>query len=301
MLERSLRRVPAGVLALRRAIGASRPDVVHAHNPGMALIAGSATRRGRKPAALASLHGVPDDDYPAAARILRLAGLPVVACGPGVAAALTEARPGAVGDDPERGGPAAAARRSRRLEREWGIPVDAPLAVAVGRLVHQKNHALALEALALLPGVHLAVVGDGSCAATSSDWHRSVGSPTAWRSWGCETTPGRSWAPRTCCCCRLVGRACRSWPSRRLPRGTPVVATAARGVRELLVDGRTGLLVEPGDQTALAGAVRRVLADPALAASLADEGRRLADEHGEEEMVRAFLELYERLARARSR
>ena len=49
----------------------------------MALLAGSATLRGRKPAALASLHGVPDDDYPAAARILRLAGLPVVACGPG--------------------------------------------------------------------------------------------------------------------------------------------------------------------------------------------------------------------------
>ena len=301
VLERSLRRVPAGVLALRRAIGGSRPDVVHAHNPGMALIAGSATIRGRKPAALASLHGVPDDDYRAAARILRLAGLPVVACGPGVAAALTEHGLEPAATILNAVGPPPPPADRGVLEREWGIPVDAPLAVAVGRLVHQKNHALALEALALLPGVHLAVVGDGELRGDLERLASERGLSDR------VTFLGLREDARA-----LVGAAdVLVLPSRweglplvaleALAAGTPVVATAARGVRELLVDGRTGLLVEPGDQKALAGAVRRVLAEPALAASLAEEGRRLAEQHGEEEMVRAFLELYERLARARSR
>ena len=240
VLERSLRRVPAGVLALRRAIVGSRPDVIHAHNPGMALIAGSATIRGRKPAALASLHGVPDDDYRAAARILRLAGLPVVACGPGVAAALTEHGLEPAATILNAVGPPPPPADRGVLEREWGIPVDAPLAVAVGRLVHQKNHALALEALALLPGVHLAVVGDGELRGDLERLASERGLSDRVAFLGLREDARA-----------LVGAAdVLVLPSRweglplvaleALAAGTPVVATAARGVRELLVDGRTG-------------------------------------------------------------
>jgi len=41
--------------------------------------------------------------------------------------------------------------------------------------------------------------------------------------------------------------------------GTPVVATRVGGVAEVVVDGVTGRLVEPGDVTALADAVVEVL------------------------------------------
>ena len=50
-------------------------------------------------------------------------------------------------------------------ETDWravlAIPAGAPLLVATGRLVAQKNHGVAIEALALLPGAHLAIAGDG--------------------------------------------------------------------------------------------------------------------------------------------
>jgi glycosyltransferase involved in cell wall biosynthesis len=42
----------------------------------------------------------------------------------------------------------------------------------------------------------------------------------------------------------------------------PVVATAVGGVKELVEDGRSGLLVPPGDASALADAIGRALADP---------------------------------------
>ena len=54
--------------------------------------------------------------------------------------------------------------------------------------------------------------------------------------------------------------------------GKPVIATAAGGVPELIDDGRTGFLVPPGDATALADCLRRVLADARRGAG--DRGAR---------------------------
>jgi glycosyltransferase involved in cell wall biosynthesis len=50
--------------------------------------------------------------------------------------------------------------------------------------------------------------------------------------------------------------------------GVPVVATPVGGVGELVKDGDTGLLVEPGDVAALARTISRVLSFPALHDSL---------------------------------
>jgi phosphatidylinositol alpha 1,6-mannosyltransferase len=49
--------------------------------------------------------------------------------------------------------------------------------------------------------------------------------------------------------------------------GLPVVAPAAGGPLDLVDDGVTGFLVAPGDAAALAGAVARLAADPALRAA----------------------------------
>lgn len=48
--------------------------------------------------------------------------------------------------------------------------------------------------------------------------------------------------------------------------GTPVVSTEVSGIPELVEDGRTGLLVAPGDPAALARAIRRLFEDETLRA-----------------------------------
>jgi glycosyltransferase involved in cell wall biosynthesis len=53
----------------------------------------------------------------------------------------------------------------------------------------------------------------------------------------------------------------------------PVVASAAGGNPELVVDGESGLLVPPRDPAAMAAALRRLLTDTALAARLGRGGR----------------------------
>ncbi len=60
--------------------------------------------------------------------------------------------------------------------------------------------------------------------------------------------------------------------------GLPVVSTTLAGVPEMVVDGRTGLLVPPRSPDRLADALARMLAEPATAARFGGEGRRRARE-----------------------
>lgn len=60
--------------------------------------------------------------------------------------------------------------------------------------------------------------------------------------------------------------------------GLPVVATPVGGVAEAVIDGETGALVRPGDVDGLAGALTRLVSDPALRLRQGAAGRRLAVE-----------------------
>src|SRR5204863_529185 len=60
-----------------------------------------------------------------------------------------------------------------------------------------------------------------------------------------------------------------------LDAGVPAIATRLSGIPELVEDGVSGWLVEPGDARALAGALRHAFeADPDESARRADAGRR---------------------------
>ena len=84
--------------------------------------------------------------------------------------------------------------------------------------------------------------------------------------------------------------------------GKPVVSTSVGGVPELVEEGMHGLLVEPRDPKALAGAVARVLRDPAERERLGEQGRqRQRAEFSLDAMVRRIEELYEELWLASSR
>jgi len=61
--------------------------------------------------------------------------------------------------------------------------------------------------------------------------------------------------------------------------GRPLVATAGGGVPEIVVDGETGLIVPGGDVDAMAGALRRLLADAALRERFGAAGARRARTH----------------------
>src|SRR5438034_3560070 len=55
---------------------------------------------------------------------------------------------------------------------------------------------------------------------------------------------------------------------------TPVVATRVGGIKEVVEDGTTGLLVPPGDSARLGKAIAKIIEDPALAAQMGTAGRK---------------------------
>jgi len=63
-----------------------------------------------------------------------------------------------------------------------------------------------------------------------------------------------------------------------MAHGRPVVATAVGGLRDLVVDGETGLVVPPRDPGALRSALERLLGDPVLRRRLGAAGRERARE-----------------------
>ncbi len=71
--------------------------------------------------------------------------------------------------------------------------------------------------------------------------------------------------------------------------GLPVISSRISGVPELIEDGVSGLLVEPGDPSALASAIERLLDDPELADSLGREAsRRVAEGFSVESYIDAL-------------
>jgi glycosyltransferase involved in cell wall biosynthesis len=81
--------------------------------------------------------------------------------------------------------------------------------------------------------------------------------------------------------------------------GLPVVASNVGGVPELVVDGRTGLLVPPRDVPALAEALRALLSDAARRRSMGEAGREQAVRaFGVERSAAAHVRLYRELLSA---
>lgn len=160
-----------------------------------------------------------------------------------------------------------------RLRRRLGLVPDVPLVGALGRLVAIKDLGTLVRAVALLPGVHLALIGQGPDRAELERLVASLGLT------GRVHLPG--WAedvPAWVADLDVVALSSRNEGTpvaliEALAAGRPVVATAVGGVPFVVRDGVDGWLVPPGDPAALAEVLEACLADPAEAARRAATGR----------------------------
>jgi glycosyltransferase involved in cell wall biosynthesis len=81
--------------------------------------------------------------------------------------------------------------------------------------------------------------------------------------------------------------------------GLGVIASRIGGLPELIREGRTGLLFEPGDAEGLAATIQGLLDGRLGLRDLAGESRALADEHAVERMVDAYIAEYTSLLASR--
>lgn len=151
-----------------------------------------------------------------------------------------------------------------RLPLLFDIPSDAPLVVCVGRLCRQKGQDLLLRAWpqvgAAVPDARLVLVGDGP----DGEQLRSLAPPgVLFAGASRDIRPWFQAADVVVLPSRWEGMALA--PLEAMACGRPVVVTDVSGARESLPPGHEDLaLVPPEDPPALAAALSRLLADPAL-------------------------------------
>jgi glycosyltransferase involved in cell wall biosynthesis/ribosomal protein S18 acetylase RimI-like enzyme len=191
--------------------------------------------------------------------------------------------------------------RVAALRRELGLPDDALVVGAVGRLVAEKGYRELFTAARAVrqadPRVRFLAVGapdlDKADAIGQAELGRAAGDVlvTGWRddvrdllavmdvfvlaSW-------REGMPRSAIEAAAMGRA--------------LVLTDIRGCREVARHDQEALLVPPRDPDALAGAIARLAADPALRDRLGSAARRRALENfSEAQVAERVVEHYRRL------
>jgi glycosyltransferase involved in cell wall biosynthesis len=296
---------------LRRLLAAWRPDVVHAHGlragalTAIALAFVRPTVYHPRPVLVVTVHNAPAAGGVTGAiyRVLEL-----------IVARRADSVLAVAPDLEERMRAAGARRVGRALVPAGGVSAETraalplpghpdpgrPVVLAAGRLAAQKGFGTLLEAAAgwrdLRPEPLLVIAGEGPLGAALKSQAASLG------------LDARFAGHRDDIPALLAAAAVFVLPStwegqplilqEALRAGVPIVATRVGGT-PVLTGEDAALLVPAGDPRRLAGAVRSVLTDPALA----DRLRKAAVDHGntlpgEDDAVAAALAEYKSLARA---
>jgi glycosyltransferase involved in cell wall biosynthesis len=321
IIEPSLRPtiVPrSDLLALRRLadlFAARNFDVVHTHCAKAGTIGRIAARRAGVPQIVHTYHGFPFHEFQSRARrsayvaIERRLGryTDLALCvGAGVAAEAIRRQLVA----PERirtigvavdGAAAAAASMSafspgarRQARIALGLPLDATVVGAVGRLTYQKAPEDFLSAMQSLgrPDVVGVWIGDGDLAERISRRARSLTGTRV------VLAGERADILRV-----LPALDVFALPSRYegLPTaiveamicGVPVISTAVNAVSDLVIPGETGVLVPPRRPDLLATAIRYLLDSPDVANRMAARARaHVGDRYGESALREALTSAY---------
>lgn len=301
-----------------------RPQIVHTHAAKAGALGRLAARRQRVPVTVHTFHGhvlqeyfgsLTNKAFAAAERGLARTTDALLAVSPQVRDELLDlgvGRPNQwhvvpvgidleslVGDRVPQG----------KARATLGLPQDGPIVGCVGRLVPIKDHEMLFAAAARLlrerPDVTFVLAGDGELREGLKQRARELlGDRCIFLGWVDDLPTLYGAVDVVALTSRLEGTPVSLIEA--AAAGKPVVATRVGGVREVVRDGQTGLLVAPRDPVAMAASLQMLLDDPEGSLRMGAEGtewvtgrfsaRRLADD-----LTLLYRELLDRKAGARRR
>lgn len=180
------------------------------------------------------------------------------------------------------------------------LPQEARMILCIGPLEASKGFKEAIWAFHILgflfPDLHFVIIGEGPDRERLNRLAKNV-------------FPGRliflgaqpDWSD-------VLTRAEVVWVPSLAPRGfnvaleamaagKPVVASRLDGLTDIIVDGKTGILVTPGDKVGIARQTRLLLDDPKRSHQLGEAGRRrISESFSVEALAHAYQSLYKSLS-----
>ncbi|MFW2454384.1 glycosyltransferase [Methyloversatilis discipulorum] len=293
---------------LAAILRAERPDVVHIHSrrgaDTLGLIAAKMTGIGK----VILSRRVDDPVKPGWLTQLRYVKLPdrVVTVSKGIARVLIEAGVPAQHirqvysaiDFPAYQSALDVAQARARLELPDGVPV----LVVVAQLIPRKGHRFLLQAMPRIlaghPDTQVLFVGKGEEDATLRSEVARMGLQHCVLFLGYRQDIGDILRASDVLVHPATMEGFANVAMQAMAAGIPVVSSAVGGMPESVRDGVSGLLVPPCDPDALAGALLRLLADPALRAQFGRQGKDIVErEFTIDAMVEGNLAVYRELIR----
>lgn len=176
--------------------------------------------------------------------------------------------------------------------------------ISFGRLSPEKGIHVLLEAAAALPGLRIVIAGEGPSRASLEDLAVKA---------GLRNADFIGYVARERLRQLVAGAIFVVMPSvspENLPYSVlesfalakPVLASRIGGIPELVEDGRTGFVFEPGSASELAERIERLRQDPALVARMGENARRMVEtEFNASTHYEKLVGLYERVIAGRAR
>jgi len=270
---------PTGILALRRLVREEPGSVLLLHDPHAVSAGLVATRLGRR-VPLVAVRRVDFAIRGAFSRAKYAACDRVIVVSRAIGSMLEE---GGIAKDrlelvyegvPDR----RPAPGGREALAALGVPEDALVVGNVAALTDHKDHATLIDAMALLraaqPRAWLVIAGEGELRGALEAQARALGVAERTVFAGFRHDLDRLLPAFSvfCLSSRLEGLGTSVLDAMAL--GLPVVATAAGGIPEAVLDGVTGRLVPPRDPRGLAQALGEALSDGVLCKAWGEAGRR---------------------------
>ncbi len=182
-------------------------------------------------------------------------------------------------------------------KKEFGDP---PVVGVVGRLEEQKGHKYLFEALNLIKTIPwiLWVVGDGSLKGSLERLAKDLNLRERIIFLGARRNVPEILSKIDIAVMPSLWEGLGIAILEAAAAGKPIVASRVGGIPEIIEDGKTGILVEPGNVKNLADGLERVLLGKIDAQEMGVRAREMVEEKfSAEKMVEEYQKLYEGLVR----
>lgn len=195
----------------------------------------------------------------------------------------------------------AASAPSAELRRRLAWPADAPVLLAVGRLVPEKNYPMLLRAIQGLrnriPGIRAAIAGWGRLDATLATLRAELGLDDCVEFLGRREDVADLMHAADVFAMSSNSEGFSNALLEAMWVGLPVVSTRVNGAVEIVRDGENGFLVDVGDERAFEARAERLLRDAELRRRLGDGASHdVQQRFSMSAMVAAHMQVYEEAA-----
>ena len=308
-------RAAVGALQIAGAISGLQAQIIHSHSFSASLISALAAPLARSARLVATIHNYPPDAtgmraaraqhrwalrqvVRRAARLITVSDAlrsDLLALHPGVAdKAITIPNGIEIG--------AMTARDPAAARSALGLPGDAALVGMVARLAPQKGIPEFIRACRLVadrwPEVQFVLAGDGPLREEAASLQDELALGERLHLVEAVNSTGDLIAALDLLVVASTSEGSSLVAMEAMAREKPVVATRVGGVPEVVADGNTGVLVQPGDPAALAEGIEALLRDPERAHQMGQRGRRrVAERFDLHQMLERTKQVYAGLLR----